>query len=155
MLNNLFLLIIGLSAGFIISASIFALFTSLGILSRLSDKTHTKRSVHLYENCILLGGGICNFLIVYKINFNNFLNPLLSDSFLKVLSISLLLLIGIFFGIYVGCLVMSLAEVLKVSVVFSRRLTIHKGIEIINISLAFGKCLGALLYFFRDIFIGH
>lgn len=152
MLNNFFLLVIGLSSGFIISASIFALFSSLGILSRISDKTHTKRATHLYENFILIGGGLCNFLIVYKINFYNLTNSFFSDSFSEILAIGLLLLIGIFFGIYVGCLAMSLAEVLKVSVVFSRRLHLHKGIEIINVSLAFGKCIGALLYFFNNIF---
>lgn len=152
MLTDVLLLLIGISSGFLIAASLFALFTSLGILSRLSDKTHTKRAAHIYENCILAGGSLCNILIVYKINSYEFFKDLLPDSVIFVISILCLLTIGIFFGIYVGCLAMSLAEVLKVSVVFSRRFRIHKGIGYVNVFLALGKCSGSLFYFFRNLF---
>lgn len=144
MINIIFILV-GVFSGFAIAAAVFALITSIGIVPRLADKTHTAKYVTTYEYAIFLGGGIGNAYIIYSD-----LLPL--RSFYPILSQTLLLMLGIFFGIYIGCLATSLAESLKVTAVFSRRLRLHKGLGFIVLSLALGKCIGSLFYFYNNIF---
>ena len=56
MWNNLFFVLIGLSAGCLVSAGIFAFLTAIGLLQRLAAKTCTASKARLYEDCIVLGG---------------------------------------------------------------------------------------------------
>ena len=55
--------------------------------------------------------------------------------------------IGGFFGIFVGCLAIALAEVLDGIPIFTRRMRLRKGLNTIMISVALGKMAGALLFF--------
>ncbi len=50
-------------------------------------------------------------------------------------------------GIFVGCLVMSLAETLKTLPVMNRRIHLAVGLQYIILSIGLGKMLGAILYF--------
>ncbi|MBQ1193161.1 MAG: stage V sporulation protein AB [Lachnospiraceae bacterium] len=138
LMTNLFLLIIGAFAGFGVSAAVFALITSIGIVPRMADKTHTGKYVRLYEIFILLGGTLGNIFIIFTPSFS--------------LPVIFLGFIGIFFGIYVGCLATALAEALNVTAVFSRRLRLHNGLGMIILSLGLGKCFGSLCYFFLNFF---
>ena len=138
MFRDAIFIIIGCFAGFAISAGLFALITTIGIVTRIADKTKTAKYVTTYEQAILLGGGIGNIFFIYNL-------PLILPSVL-------ILFIGIMFGIYVGCLATALSESLKVTAVFSRRLKLHTGIGYMILSLALGKCAGALIYFFLDFY---
>ncbi|MGN1318179.1 MAG: stage V sporulation protein AB, partial [Lachnospirales bacterium] len=51
-------------------------------------------------------------------------------------------------GIFFGCLAVSLAEVLNVIPILSRRINVQKGIKYFILSLALGKALGSALYYF-------
>ena len=55
---------------------------------------------------------------------------------------------GLSVGIFVGCLVMSLAETLKALPVISRRLYLAVGLQYLILSIALGKLAGSLAYFF-------
>ena len=60
------------------------------------------------------------------------------------------LVLGIFglcSGIFVGCLVMSLAETLKALPVISRRIRLAVGLQYVILSVALGKLFGCLVYF--------
>ena len=50
MWNNLFFVLIGLSAGCLVSAGIFAFLTAIGLLQRLAAKTCTASKARLYED---------------------------------------------------------------------------------------------------------
>ena len=50
-------------------------------------------------------------------------------------------------GIFVGCLVMSLAETLKALPVFTRRIRLSVGFPWVIASIALGKLAGSLIYF--------
>lgn len=150
--NDIFLFIIGIFFGSSIAGALFALITSIGIITRLADRTHTKRGIFIYETALLLGGTLGNICIVYHVHLSEFLKNVFSTNTFSILTSIIICTIGLFFGIYVGCLVMSLAEVLKVSVVFSRRLRLHDGLWISFVFLAVGKCIGSILYFFKDCF---
>ena len=56
---------------------------------------------------------------------------------------------GIFAGIFAGCWAMALAEILNVFPIFIRRIKLIKCIPYIILGLAFGRGLGALLFFYN------
>ena len=58
---------------------------------------------------------------------------------------------GVCSGIFVGCLVMSLAETLKALPVISRRIRLAVGLQYIILSVALGKLCGAVVYFVHGI----
>ncbi len=58
---------------------------------------------------------------------------------------------GLFMGIFVGCLVMSLAETLKALPTISRRIHLAVGLQYLIIAIAAGKASGSLLFFIKDM----
>ena len=52
--------------------------------------------------------------------------------------------------IFVGCLVMSLAETLKALPVLNRRIRLAVGLQYVILAVAAGKVFGAAVYFIRD-----
>lgn len=63
----------------------------------------------------------------------------------------ILMIAGLSCGIFVGCLVMSLAETLKALPVLSRRLRLAVGLQYLILAIAAGKCAGSLYYFLYKI----
>ena len=63
----------------------------------------------------------------------------------------MLVAFGLGSGIQVGCLVMALAEIMNVFPIVFRRLQLKIGMQWVITSLAVGKALGGLWYFFRLI----
>lgn len=126
--------IVGLGSGFIVAAGVFALVSSVGVITRMAGVTHTGKYVRLYEDSVVLGATAGNILSVY-----NFKLPV------GVAGISIY---GICAGIYVGVLALSLAESINATAIFSRRAMLEKGLAFIVLSIALGKGLGAFLMFF-------
>ena len=60
---------------------------------------------------------------------------------------------GLSAGIFVGCLVMSLAETLKAVPVLNRRIRLAVGLQYVILSVALGKLAGALIYFYKGMCI--
>lgn len=138
MFSNLILVLIGLSAGSIIAAGVFAFIAMIGVYPRLIGKTNTKNHIMLYETVIILGGLAGNIMYLYPF----------------VLGIGGDLLVAIFglgVGVFVGALVMSLAETLKAVPVVARRIHLAVGIQYLILSLGIGKMLGSLVFFAREI----
>ena len=113
LLKGLFLMFLGLSAGGIIAAGVFAFLAIIGVFPRLIGKTRTNRHIFLYETVIIIGGVLGNVSDLYEF-------PLLMGGNM------VLWIYGLAVGIFVGCLVMSLAETLKALPVISRRLRIRR-----------------------------
>lgn len=136
------LVLIGLSAGGIIAAGIFAFLAIIGVFPRLMGRTGTRR-IFLYETMIILGGVWGNVSDIYE--FPIPLGPLapLGPLFLAIF--------GLASGIFVGCLVMSLAETLKALPVISRRIHLAVGLQYLILALALGKMAGSLVYFARGM----
>lgn len=125
---------LGLCSGFAVSAGTFAFITMLGIIPRLAARTNTAKRVYLYECMIILGGTLGNIWFLY-------LFPLR-------LSVVMLCMYGVFSGIFVGCLVMALAEMLRVIPIMVNRLQINEGFPIIAAAIAFGKLVGTIYQYF-------
>jgi stage V sporulation protein AB len=132
--NQFVLAIIGLSSGLLVAGGIFSFIVSLGVVSDFADRTHTGNHILLYENAIMLGAVWGNAVSMYGV-------PVLKSDVL-------LGLFGVFAGIFVGCWAMALAEILNVFPIFVRRVKLVKCIPYIILSIAIGKGIGAVVYFF-------
>ena len=105
----------------------------IGIFPRLADRTNTASYIKTYESAIIWGGTIGNLVIIFEIKC--------------YLGILLIILFGLFSGIYVGCLAMALAEELKVIPIFVERTKLKYGLGYIIGAIAIGKGLGSLYQF--------
>ncbi len=131
----IFLMIVGVSAGLVTSAGVFALITVIGIIPRLAGRSRTASYIRLYEWMIILGG------VLGTLEF-------FAERPLKVGNIELLVF-GLGSGIFVSCLTMSLAETLDVFPIMVRRLRLKVGFPWITLAFALGKSIGALLFFWK------
>ena len=64
----------------------------------------------------------------------------------------LLVLFGLFAGIFVGCLALAIAEMLDSIPIFARRISFRHGLGLAVLSVALGKLAGSLYYFFGKFF---
>ena len=133
--KQLLLALIGLSAGVTVAGGLFSFVVSLGVVSDFADRTHTGNHILLYETSVALGGILGNILFIYQIPVP--------------IGTVILMLFGIFAGIFVGCWSMALAEILNVFPIFIRRVKVLKGIPYIILSIALGKGIRACLFFFK------
>lgn len=136
LINAIFLSFIGLASGFVVAAGIFAFITMLGIIPRLAQRTGTADHIYGYEWMIILGG-----------TAGNILNLFVTHLPVGMIGIPIY---GLFSGIFVGCLAMSLAENLRVIPVFVRRMRLKQGLPVILLAMALGKCMGSILQFFFE-----
>lgn len=138
LLEELALGFFGICAGGIVAAGVFAFLAMIGIFPRLIGTTKTSEHILLYETLIILGGIVGNVADLYEF-------PILmgGDLFLGIMGLSV--------GIFVGCLVMSLAETLKTLPVMNRRIHLSVGLQYVILSIGIGKLVGSLLYFTRGM----
>ena len=135
-IENIVLAVFGLSFGLLVSGGVFTVLIAVGLMPRFAGKTHTADKVFLYEDMIIIGtitGSICS---VFPVNLS---------SFLPVSSL-LLSCFGLFAGIFVGCLALSIAEMLDTTPIFFRRISFRHGLGIVLLAVAFGKLTGSLIY---------
>ncbi len=132
---QILLAVIGLSAGMVVAGGLFSFISGLGVISDFADRTHTGDKVLLYEECVALGGILGNLMSVYQfpIPYGAFLVPIF----------------GLVSGIFVGCWSMALAEILNIFPIFIRRVKLLKSIPYIIVSMAFGKGIGAFIFYFN------
>ena len=130
---NVFLLFIGLSGGMLVAGGLFAFLALIGVITRLAAGTKTAKFLVFYEDIALLGGTLGNMAYLYNVGI-----PVGRIGFL---------LYGLGAGIFTGCLAAALAEVVKMLPVLSERVNLKRGMTVIMVIFAFGKMIGALLYF--------
>lgn len=133
-LREVFLVFIGLSAGGIIASGVFAFLAIIGVFPRLIGVTRSKKHILLFESVIILGGVFGNIWDIYDISIGFGGNLILG-------------IYGLSVGIFIGILVMSLAETLKALPVISRRIHLGVGLQYLILFLGLGKLAGSLIYF--------
>lgn len=129
--------IIGICAGVFTACGVCAVLTSVSVITRIAWKTGTNDKIRIYENCILAGAVISTYVYIYEPHLGIY--PVLSDGIIGF--------IGIFFGIFVGCLAVSLAEALDASTIMFRRIKFTKNVKYVLLAVALGKFVGNLIYF--------
>lgn len=129
--------------GFLSSAGVFTVFVTVGLVPRLADKTHTASKIMLYESAIVMGAITGCILSVFNIEAE-------AVMIFPFLQYGILMLFGIFSGIFVGCFAIAIAEMLNTIPIFSRRISLGKGMGIALFCMALGKTVGSLIYFFLN-----
>lgn len=130
----LLLAFLGLASGLAVASGIFAFITMLGIVPRLAARTNTAKHIVWYERMIIWGGTLGNIWILFR--------------FPLPLTQILLVVFGVCAGIYVGCLVMALAEMLRVIPILVNRIQICEGFYFVPVAIALGKLTGTLFQYF-------
>lgn len=144
-LNFILLTICGLAAGFVTAAAYVAFIAMLGIFPKIAAKTKTAGECILYENCLIIGI-LLSTLLQFFTSFSSagFYEGALPPTFV---GFSILILIGLFGGIYIGFLIGGLSEVLNVIPIYARIAHIQKGLSYIIYFLALGKGVFSLIQF--------
>jgi len=123
--------------GAVISAAVFALIASTGVITRMAGKTHTAKYVRTYETAVVIGGILWNVIWVFSVRI-----PLKAEIYQ-----SLQFVMSLAQGIFVGCLAVSLAEALNATAIFARRVKLKVGLSFVILAVAVGKVLAAVIQF--------
>lgn len=145
MIYYVLLIISGLSAGFLTAAAYVAFIAMLGVFPKIAAKTNTAKQCILYENCLIIGILLAT-LLQFCVSF--FSSSLPQVALLPpIIGKLMLILIGLFGGIYIGFLIGGLSEVLNVIPTYARKTHIQSKIGLLILFLALGKGVFSLIYF--------
>lgn len=133
LIPQMFCAVFGFSSGVVISGAVFAFITAIGVVPRIAEKTVTVESVRIYEESIMFGGMVGTLIMFFEFHL-----PIG-----KVVTAFFSFCGGIFFG----ALAMSLAEVLDVIPILTRRGKVEHGIYYFILAIAIGKLMGSLMYY--------
>jgi hypothetical protein len=133
--RQIFLGILGMSAGVVVAGGLFSFIVELGVISDFADRTHTANRILLYEDAVSAGAILGNVFQIFRIGIPG--------------QSVLLAFFGLFAGIFVGCWSMALAEILNVFPIFMRRARIVRYAAVCILMLALGKGIGAGLFFWK------
>lgn len=133
-LKGIVLILIGLGSELFVAGAVVAFIAIIGVVPRLAQKTDTKEYIKLYEEAIIAGGiiGGCDPYFDFYLPLNG----------LAVIFLSLCI------GIFYGSLAVSLAEVLNIIPILTRRVRLQQGMRWFVCAIALGKLTGSLLYYF-------
>ena len=125
--------LIGLGSGMVVSGAVFAFIAAIGVVPRMAKRTKTPECVVIYEEAIIWGGifGATTIVFDWRLSMPAFVIAGL----------------GLASGMFVGVLAMSLAEILDVMPILSKRLGLKGGLFWLVLTIALGKMAGSLLYF--------
>ena len=98
-IRSFFLIFYGLCAGGLIAASFLAFLSMLGVIPRLAGLTKSMKNARMYESFVALGGILGTLVFLYRWQIKA--------------GYPLLVLYGLFGGIFVGCMIGALAETIK------------------------------------------
>lgn len=144
-LKYLVLIVSTLSFGALAAAGVFTVLVAVGLVPRFAGKTDTADHILFYEDCVVFGTIIGTLFSVFEE-----LHPF-SASILTWIRPLPEIVMGFFTGCFVGCLALSIAEMLDSIPIFARRVRLQWGIGIAIFMVAIGKLSGALFYFINGI----
>lgn len=155
MIRQIILGILGLCFGGFVSGGVFTVLLSVGLIPRFAGKTHTNRKVFLYEEMVVLGTLAGNVLTIFPQckEAGAWLSALPGiGGIWQGAGCALLVLYGLFAGMFVGCLALAIAEMLDSIPIFARRIGFRHGLGMVVSAMALGKMVGSLLYFAMEVF---
>lgn len=158
-LKQLLMAVIGVSAGLIVSAGVFTVLISVGLIPRFAGKMHVANKVFVLEESVIWGTLAGSFLSVYskwgEIGYYVKLHEIFgtaTEGVWNLIGTLIQIVFGLFAGIFVGCLALAIAEMLNTIPVFARRIGFRHGLGIAILAVAIGKLLGSLIYFTQNMF---
>lgn len=147
-ISEVMLAVLGGCFGLMVAGGVFTVLFVVGMIPRFAGKTDTARYEVLYEEFIIAGSiaGCVLSIFEFPYAFGEWVEQLSTPVYDGVVWI-LLSAIGIFSGIFVGCLALALAEMIDSIPIFTRRIGFRHGIGVAVIAVALGKLCGSVIYF--------
>lgn len=138
-LKSLFLILVGLCAGTGIAAGTFAFLFVIRVIPRMIQKAKLEHKVIYIENVVFRGIMFGTLLSLFSWK---------KKWLFTLLGRSVLTLMGLSAGVFIGCFAVALAEILDTFPIFFRRLHIKDDFGTVLIFvMAAGKMLGSLFFF--------
>lgn len=160
LLKQILLGLWGLSFGLLSSAGVFTVLSSVGLIPRFAGKMHVAKKVFALEEAVIFGtitGGLFSIFPAYgKIGSFVLSRQIFGGATVllwKGIGSLVLILFGVFAGMFVGCLAFAIAEMLDSIPIFARRISFRHGLGVAVMAAAAGKLAGSLLYFSKGIFL--
>lgn len=154
--GKIFLAIISISAGFFAAGGVFTILITVGLVPRFAGKTHTGKKVMLYENFVVAGTVIGCILSVFErqCQFGSYLleKGIVSEGAWTIIGNVILLVFGLFAGMFIGCFALAIAEMLNTIPIFARRIGFRHGLGIAILAMALGKLVGSVIYFMQGVY---
>lgn len=160
-LRQLLLAVIGVSSGLIVSAGVFTVLISVGLIPRFAGKMHVARKIFVLEEMVVLGTLAGGFLSIFSdwgmvgtfVREHELFGKNATQGLWNLIGTIFLTLFGIFAGIFVGCLALAIAEMLNTIPVFARRIGFRHGLGTAILAVSLGKLLGSLIYFTQQVYL--
>ncbi|MDE6387721.1 MAG: stage V sporulation protein AB [Lachnospiraceae bacterium] len=160
-LKQILLGIIGVSSGLIVSAGVFTVLISVGLIPRFAGKMHVARKIFVLEEMVVFGTLFGGFFSIFSdwgmigefVREHNLFGESATDGAWNLIGTLFLILFGVFAGIFVGCLALAIAEMLNTIPIFARRIGFRHGLGIAILAVALGKLVGSLIYFTQRVFL--
>lgn len=159
-LKQLFLAIVGTSFGLFAAGGVFTVLISVGLIPRFAGKMHVSKKVFIFEESVMFGVIVGTFFSVLdryarigKFVMDRQWMGASTDAVWEWAGTVVIMMFGLFSGIFVGCLALAIAEMLNTIPVFARRIGFRHGLGIVVLSMALGKVAGSLLYFIKAVYL--
>ena len=121
---------IGLASGIVVSSAIFSVLVALGAVNKTASILGRADKIEFLEGMVILGAIIFNVIYLFIDNIWG--------------GYIILTIMGIFFGIFIGIMLMALAEVTRVIPILYMRIGMYRGLVSIILATTFGKILGSI-----------
>lgn len=145
----------GFCFGLLAAAGVFTVLSAVGLIPRFAGKTHSARKIWLYENMVILGTIVgCVFSVFDRyLQIGSWMDHLLPglDWLWEIIGQGFLGVSGLFYGMFVGCLALAIAEMLDSIPIFTRRISFRHGLGLTVLAMALGKLSGSLFYFWNEL----
>ncbi|MDE6674659.1 MAG: stage V sporulation protein AB [Acetatifactor sp.] len=145
----------GFSFGLLAAAGVFTVLSAVGLVPRFAGKTHSAKEIWLYEDMVILGTIVgCIFSIFHRfLQIGAWLEERLPSLgwLWEALGQGFLGVSGLFYGMFVGCLALAIAEMLDSIPIFTRRISFRHGLGCAVLAMAVGKICGSLFYFWQEL----
>ena len=66
--RNVFLALIGISAGMVVAGGVFSFIVELGVISDFADRTHTAKHILFYEDMVSAGAVLGNLFQIFEVH---------------------------------------------------------------------------------------
>ena len=162
MLIKQFLLgVIGISSGLIVSAGVFTVLISVGLIPRFAGKMHVARKIFVLEEMVVAGTLIGGFFSIFGdwgqvgafVRKHELFGSAATEGVWNLVGTVFLIVFGVFAGIFVGCLALAIAEMLNTIPIFARRIGFRHGLGIAILAVALGKLTGSIIYFTQQVYM--
>ena len=147
--------VVGLAGGLSVAGGVFTTLIAVGLIPRFAGKTHTAKHIFLYEEMVVCGtvlGGLISVFFPFLDLVGLAGRIQLLKEVYPYIAVAILIIYGLFAGIFVGCLALAIAEMLDSIPIFSRRMKFRHGVGVVILCMAIGKTVGSLIYFGKEFF---